>query len=105
MPTFVLLTKMPREGIGDLSKLETAEREWLQEVKNTCPEIHWLDHYALFGPYNILDIYEAPNEETAAKVSMISMSLAAAKAESWAAFPYRRFLKVVKDFGKTAAAA
>ena len=30
MSTFVLLTKMSREGMGDLSKLETKEREWLQ---------------------------------------------------------------------------
>jgi len=105
MSTFVLLTKMSREGMGDLSKLESAEREWLQEVKNICPEVHWIDHYAILGPYDFLDIYEAPNEETAAKVSMISMSMGAAKAESWAALPYQRFLDVAKDFGKTAAAA
>ena len=105
MSTFVLLTKMSREGMGDLSKLETKEREWLQEVKYTCPEVHWIDHYALFGPYDFMDIYEAPNEETAAKVSMISMSLGAAKAESWAALPYHKFLQVAKDFGTTAAAA
>ena len=105
MSTFVLLTKMSQEGMGDLSKLEIAEREWLQEVKNTCPEVNWIDHYALFGPYDFLDIYEAPNEETAAKVSMISMSLGAAKAETWGALPYQRFLEVAKDFGKFAAAA
>lgn len=105
MSTFVLLTKMSREGMGDLSKLENMEREWLQEVKNTCPEVRWKDHYALFGPYDFLDIYEAPNEETAAKVSMISMSLGAAKAETWTALPYKKFLEVAKDFGKTAAAA
>lgn len=105
MSTFVLLTKMSREGMGDLSKLQTKEREWLQEVKNTCPEVRWIDHYAIFGPFDFLDIYEAPNEETAAKVSMISMSMGAAKAESWTALPYHRFLQVAKDFGTTAAAA
>ena len=105
MSTYVLLTKMSREGMRDLNKLENKEREWLREVNDKCPEVHWIDHYALFGPYDFLDIYEAPNEETAAKVSMISMSLGAAKAESWAALPYQRFLEVAKDFGKTAAAA
>ena len=105
MSTFVLLTKMSREGMGDLSKLEKTEREWLQEVKNICPEVHWIGHYALFGPYDFLDIYEAPNEETATKVSMISMSLGAANAETWVALPYQRFLNVAKDFGTTAAAA
>lgn len=105
MSTYVLLTKMSREGMRDLNKLESKEREWLQEVNDKCPEVHWIDHYALFGPYDFLDIYEAPNEETAAKVSMISMSLGAAKAESWAALPYQKFLEVAKDFGKTAAAA
>ncbi|MEK9136707.1 MAG: GYD domain-containing protein [Bacteroidota bacterium] len=42
-------------------------------------------------------MYEAPNEEVAAKVSMITMSKGAVKAETWAALPYKRFLKVAKE--------
>ena len=97
MPTFVLLTKLSTEGLGDLHNIENAERKWFEDVNAKCPEVKWLDHYALFGPYDFMDIYEAPSEETAAKVSMITMSRGAAKAESWLALPYKKFIEVAKE--------
>jgi uncharacterized protein with GYD domain len=54
-------------------------------------------HYALLGKYDFLDIYEAPDEETAAKVSMISLANGATTAESWSAIPYNRFLKLIEE--------
>ncbi len=101
MTTFVLLTKLSPEGLGDLSNIETTERKWFEEVKQRCPEVKWIEHYALFGPYDFMDIYDAPSEETAAKVSMITMSKGAVKAESWTALPYKKFLEVARDFART----
>jgi uncharacterized protein with GYD domain len=43
-----------------------------------------------------MDIFEAPDAETAAKVSLISQSLGAVKAESWTAIPYSEFLDIAK---------
>jgi uncharacterized protein with GYD domain len=51
----------------------------------------------LLGKYDFLDIYEAPDEETAAKVSMISLANGAELAESWSAIPYNRFLKLIEE--------
>ena len=45
-----------------------------------------------------MDIYEALNEETAAKVSLITMSKGASKAGGWAALPYKKFLEVAREF-------
>ncbi|MCZ6777181.1 MAG: GYD domain-containing protein [Ignavibacteria bacterium] len=42
-------------------------------------------------------IYEAPDQEVAAKVSMITMSKGTVKAETWTALPYKRFLEVAKQ--------
>jgi uncharacterized protein with GYD domain len=44
-----------------------------------------------------MDIYEAPNAETAAKVSLLTLSAGALKAESWTAIPYKTFLGIVQD--------
>lgn len=96
MATYVLLTKLSSESLGDLSKRETIGRKWFDAVKEKCPEVHWLDHFALLGPFDFLDIYEAPNEEVAARVSMITMSRGAVKAETWAAVPYKRFLEIAR---------
>ncbi|MEE9553483.1 MAG: GYD domain-containing protein [candidate division Zixibacteria bacterium] len=49
------------------------------------------------GPYDFLDIYEAPDAETAAKVSMISSANGALSAESWSAIPYMRFLELTME--------
>ena len=42
-------------------------------------------------------IYEAPDEETAAKVSMISLSNGAFQSESLFAIPYKRFLGITEE--------
>jgi len=39
----------------------------------------------------------SPDEETAAKVSLISLSNGAFAAESWTAIPYKRFLKLTEE--------
>lgn len=97
MPTYILLTKLSPESLGALKQRENTGREWFEAVKSACPEVKWIDHYALLGPYDFMDIYEAPDQESAAKVSMITMSKGAVKAESWAAIPYKRFLDIAKN--------
>lgn len=97
MPTYVLMTKLGPEVTRDMKKREKIGREWKDEIDLKCPGIRWIDHYALLGPYDFMDIFEAPDEETAAKVSMISLSRGALQAESWTAIPYARFLELTKQ--------
>jgi uncharacterized protein with GYD domain len=59
--------------------------------------VKFVAHYAVLGPYDFLDIYEAPDEETAAKVSMISLAHGADRAESWLAMPYKRLLELARE--------
>lgn len=96
MPTYILLTKLSSQGLGEPRKRENVGRKWFQTVKSKCPEVKWIDHYALLGPFDFMDIYEAPSEEAAAKVSMITMAHGAVEAETWGALPYKRFLEVAK---------
>lgn len=97
MATYILLTKLSPEVTKHMKDRAGTGKKWMKKVKEKCPEVKFIAHYALLGPYDFLDIYEAPNEEIAAKVSMISLSLGASKAESWTAIPYRRFLELVKE--------
>ena len=96
MATFVLLTKLSSQSLKDLHKREQVGRKWLVEVKARCPEVKWVDHYALLGPFDFMDIYEAPSADVAAQVSMITMSKGAVKAETWSALPYKRFVAMTK---------
>jgi uncharacterized protein with GYD domain len=97
MPTFVLMTKLSTDVSKHLSDRAKVGSRWLNQVKSKCPEVKFISHYALLGNYDFMDIYEAPDEETAAKVSMISLSNGALKAESWSAIPYNRFLELIEE--------
>lgn len=94
---FILLTKLSSEVNRNMKDRASIGERWRKRVKDKCPEVKFIDHYALFGPYDFLDIYEAPNEKTAAKVSLISRSMGAELAESWAAIPYNEFLKLTEE--------
>ena len=97
MATYVLLTKLTPEVTRDLKARKKVGKQWLQKVSEKCSEVNWIAHYALLGPYDFMDIFEAPNEEVAAKVSMITLSSGALQAESWTAIPYHRFLELVEE--------
>ncbi len=97
MPTFVLLTKLAPEASHQLTDRARSSHDWYIHVKKKCPEVKFINHYALLGQYDFLDIYEAPDEETAAKVSMISRTNGALYAESLIALPHRRFLEIVEE--------
>jgi uncharacterized protein with GYD domain len=104
METYVLMTKLSPEITRNLKARETMGREWKESIRRKCPGVKWIAHYCLLGPYDFMDIYEAPNAETAAKVSLLTLSSGALKAESWTAIPYKTFLGIVQDIadGKSA---
>jgi len=97
MQTFVLMTKLAPEMSKQVKDQEKLGRIWLEQVKEKCPQVKFIAHYALLGPYDFLDIYEAPDEETAAKVSLISLQSGAFTAESWVAIPYKRFVELAEE--------
>ncbi|HSF16406.1 MAG TPA: GYD domain-containing protein [Vicinamibacteria bacterium] len=97
MPTFVLMTKLSPETMGDPRGMKQVGKTWLQKVSQHCPGVKWIAHYALLGRYDFMDIYEAPDFETAHKVSYISRAEGALDAESWQAVPYEDYVELVDD--------
>jgi len=97
MKTFILLTKLSPEVSKQMKYRSAIGRAWLDQVKEKCPEVKFINHFALLGTHDFLDIYEAPDEEVAAKVSMISLSNGALTAESHLAIPYKRFLELAEE--------
>ena len=96
MQTYILMTKLSPELSKQVKDRAKLGRAWLDQVKQKCPEVKFIAHYALLGPYDFLDIYEAPDADTAAKVSMIRLSNGAFQAESWTAIPYKHFLELTE---------
>ena len=97
MPVFVLMTRHAPQSVHDAAGRRAMGKEWLGKVHAACPEVKFLQHYALLGPYDFMDIYEAPDVETAHRVSLISRAGGAIAAESWQAMPYDDFLSVLEE--------
>ena len=97
MPTYILLTKLSPDLASQMKDRKEIGRTWLKHVKEKCPEVKFLSHYALLGQYDFLDIYEAPDEKSAAMVSLISQAKGAFSAQSLQAIPYKEFLKLTEN--------
>jgi uncharacterized protein with GYD domain len=94
---FVLMTRLAPESLQNASGRRAMGKEWMKKVRSCCPDVKWLAHYALLGPYDFMDLYEAPDVETAHRVSILSRSEGAVSAESWQALPYDRFLDLLEQ--------
>ena len=97
MPTYVLMTRLAPESLHDAQGRRAVGKSWMTKVREVCPEVRWIAHYAILGSYDFMDIYEAPDEGTAHKVSLISRSEGAVTAESWGALPYERYLELLEQ--------
>jgi len=97
MQTYVLLTKLSPDVTRQMKDRAKIGKTWIDQVREKCPEVKFVAHYALLGQYDFLDIYEAPDEEIAAKVSMISQANGALHAQSLIAIPYKRFVELTQE--------
>ena len=97
MPRYVLMTRLSPPALHDVDVRRSTGRQWLDRVKEKCPEVKWISHYALLGPYDFMDLYDAPDAETAQKVSLLSRAEGAVAAESWQALPYEQYLNALED--------
>ena len=103
MKTYVMVTKLapvysdPVDVAHVMKDRSRGGAAWQEEVRRKCPEVRFLAHYALLGTYDFMDIYEAPSEEIAARVSVITRSNGAFQVESWPAIPSSSFSEVIRD--------
>lgn len=97
MQTYILFTKLSTDLSFEMKNRERQGRNWLDQVREKCPEVKFMAHYAILGEYDFIDIYEAPDPETAAKVSMISQANGALQAKSLLAIQYKRFLELTEE--------
>ncbi len=106
MKTFVVMSKLASNGpslievANKMASVETTGRRWIEKVRETCPEVKFLAHYALLGPYDFMDIYQAPDESSAAKVSLICSADHMFHVESWTAIPDRKLAEVLIKMGR-----
>jgi uncharacterized protein with GYD domain len=97
MQTFVMLTRLTPEAVRSPRALEELERKAAEHVRDACPHVEWVGSYATLGPYDYVDVFRAPNLDTATKVSTIVRTYGHAQTETWAATEWDHFKEVVRS--------
>ncbi len=97
MPTFVMLTRITPESVTSPRSLEELERQAMDRVRVACPQVEWVGSYAVIGPYDYVDIFRAPDLETAMKVSALIRTFGHAQTEIWGATEWQRFKDIVRE--------
>ncbi|MDP9382949.1 MAG: GYD domain-containing protein [Chloroflexota bacterium] len=91
MPLYMMMTKLTANSMERPEDLQTLGRTVGDLIRQEAPEARWINSYALLGPYDYVDIYEAPNEEVAMKVSLAVRNVSSALTETYQLTPYDRF--------------
>lgn len=94
MPTYVLLSQLTDDGaetvVKNPGRIEEVNREIEKEgVKVTA-------QYAVLGPYDFINIVEAPDNATIARVSALLGSRGSVKITTLAAVPLSDFVAKLK---------
>ena len=96
MATYVMLTRVSPEAVADPGQLAALGDLVAERLKAECPEVRWLASYAVLGPHDYVDIFEAPDTEAAARAALIVRSVGRATTEVWSAVPWDRFRDLVR---------
>jgi len=99
MTTFVMLTKLAPEALTRPEVVTELNRELEVHIRQQCPRVKWLANYAVLGPYDYLDIFEAPDAETATKVALLVRSFGHATTETWVATPWDQYAQMATHLG------
>lgn len=91
MALYVMLTRLTPEAVKAPADLKRLEKAVAEHVRRECPEVKWVSSYAILGPCDYLDVFEAPDEEAAARVVTIVRSYGHGQTETWTALPWERF--------------
>jgi len=78
----------------------------MERVHSECPGVEWKSSYAVLGgPSDYLDVFTAPDIETAAKVAAIVRTFGHAQTEIWAATEWKTFVDLMRSLPPATAAA
>ncbi|MEZ4598946.1 MAG: GYD domain-containing protein [Syntrophotaleaceae bacterium] len=96
MAMFVMLTRLSPDALSSPGSLKSLERQTVDQVRSKCPKVDWVENFAVLGGCDYLDIFQAPDIETAMQVSAIVRSFGHATTEIWPVTQWSRFKELIR---------
>jgi len=95
MPTFVMLSTLGPDGFATL----VSNPERLAQVKDDVEAmgVKVIQQLALLGDYDFLNIIEAPDEKTMAKVATTLSARGTMRSRTISAIPIDEYLEILKS--------
>lgn len=91
MPVFLMQTQLSPEALHQPRSFETLARHVSEQIRQHCPDVKWLASYAVLGPCDYVDVFEAPDIEAAMRVAVLVRSHGRAQVQTWPALAWPDF--------------
>ena len=95
MPTFILLSTLSPHGAGTLKANPGRLSEVNDEIEQMGAKV--LQQYACLGPYDFVNIVDAPDEKVIAKISVELAARGTAHYQTLSAIPVDEFIALLGD--------
>jgi uncharacterized protein with GYD domain len=93
MPTYILLTTLTAQGVQTLRSNPDRLREVNRDVEELGAKV--LHQWATLGPFDFVNVVEAPDDTTIARVSVALGARGSAKLQTLAALEIEDFLNAL----------
>ncbi|MSP78709.1 MAG: GYD domain-containing protein [Dehalococcoidia bacterium] len=71
MATYVMLTRLAPEALTKPESVADLNKKTSERIKRECPTVRWVSNYAVLDACDCIDIFEAPDAETATKAALL----------------------------------
>lgn len=99
MQTYAMLTRLEPNGLRSPTEFEQLEHQVMEQVRQACPKAQWIGSYAVLGPCDYLDLFQAESLDDASKISAIVRSFGHAHTEVWPLTEWPHFKMVIRELG------
>lgn len=97
MTMFVMTTHLSPEALPTPNVVEDFEKRAMHHIHADCPTVKWLHSWAVLGGCDYVDVFEAPDIDTAMKVSAIFRTFGRVHSEIWPAVEWDKFKQLVQS--------
>jgi uncharacterized protein with GYD domain len=94
MATYILLTRLTDEGCATLTKNPDRIKEVNKDVESLGGRV--VAQYALLGPYDFLNVVEAPDNDVITKISLNLASRGTVRIQTFPAIEVDSFIRNLK---------